>query len=175
MHSYPAWKIWLVAIVMAAAVLLALPNLFGEAPALQLSRNDRAPFDDASQAAVTAILVARDAPAEASYREGDRLVLRFASVDQQLKARDAIRETAPRDYLVALSEVPRTPGWMRWIGLKPMSLGLDLRGGVYFMYEVDVKGAVKQLLDSMERAADGICSAVAAAPTPPTSGCWAAR
>ena len=151
MHSYPAWKIWLVAIVMAAAVLLALPNLFGEAPALQLSRNDRAPFDDASQAAVTAILVARDAPAEASYREGDRLVLRFASVDQQLKARDAIRETAPRDYLVALSEVPRTPGWMRWIGLKPMSLGLDLRGGVYFMYEVDVKGAVKQLLDSMER------------------------
>ena len=151
MHSYPAWKIWLVAIVMAAAVLLALPNLFGEAPALQLSRNDRAPFDDASQAAVTAILVARDAPAEASYREGDRLVLRFASVDQQLKARDAIRETAPRDYLVALSEVPRTPGWMRWLGLKPMSLGLDLRGGVYFMYEVDVKGAVKQLLDSMER------------------------
>ena len=151
MHSYPAWKIWLVAIVMAAALLLALPNLFGEAPALQLSRNDRAAFDDASQAAVTAILVAKDAAAEATYREGDRLVLRFASVDQQLKARDAIRETAPRDYLIALSEVPRTPGWMRWMGLKPMSLGLDLRGGVYFMYEVDVKGAVKQLLDSMER------------------------
>ena len=151
MHSYPAWKIWLVAIVMAAALLLALPNLFGEAPALQLSRNDRVAFDDASQAAVTAILVAKDAPADATYREGDRLVLRFASVDQQLKARDAIREAAPRDYLVALSEVPRTPNWMRWLGLKPMSLGLDLRGGVYFMYEVDVKGAVKQLLDSMER------------------------
>ena len=151
MHSYPAWKIWLVAIVMAAALLLALPNLFGEAPALQLSRNDRTAFDDASQAAVTAILIAKDVPAAATYREGDRLVLRFASVDQQLKARDAIRETAPRDYLVALSEVPRTPGWMRWLGLKPMSLGLDLRGGVYFMYEVDVKGAVKQLLDSMER------------------------
>ena len=151
MHSYPAWKIWLVAIVMAAALLLALPNLFGEAPALQLSRNDRVAFDDASQAAVTAILVAKDAPADATYREGDRLVLRFASVDQQLKARDAIREVAPRDYLVALSEVPRTPNWMRWLGLKPMSLGLDLRGGVYFMYEVDVKGAVKQLLDSMER------------------------
>ena len=151
MHSYPAWKVWLVAIVMAAALLLALPNLFGEAPALQLSRNDRTAFDDASQAAVTAILIAKDVPAAATYREGDRLVLRFASVDQQLKARDAIRETAPRDYLVALSEVPRTPGWMRWLGLKPMSLGLDLRGGVYFMYEVDVKGAVKQLLDSMER------------------------
>ena len=151
MHSYPAWKVWLVAILMAAALLLALPNLFGEAPALQLSRNDRAAFDDASQAAVTAILVAKDVPAQTTYREGDRLVLRFDTVDHQLKARDAIRGAAPREYLIALSEVPRTPRWMRWIGLKPMSLGLDLRGGVYFMYEVDVKGAVKQLLESMER------------------------
>ena len=56
-----------------------------------------------------------------------------------------------REYLVALSQVPRTPGWMRAMGLKPMSLGLDLRGGVHFLYEVDVKGAVKQLLAGMER------------------------
>jgi preprotein translocase subunit SecD len=151
MHSYPAWKMWLVVVVMLAALLLALPNVFGEAPALQLSRNDRTAFTDQSQAAVTGILASRGVPAEASYREGDRLVLRFKGVDQQIKARDAIRELAPRDYLVALSEVPRTPGWMRKLGLKPMSLGLDLRGGVYFMYEVDVKGAVKQLLESMER------------------------
>jgi preprotein translocase subunit SecD len=151
MHSYPAWKIWLVTIVMLVALVLALPNVFGEAPALQLSRNDRSAFTDQSQAAVTGILAAKGVPADAAYREGDRLVLRFAGVDQQMKARDAIREAAPRDYLVALSQVPRTPAWMRAIGLKPMSLGLDLRGGVYFMYEVDVKGAVKQLLESMER------------------------
>jgi preprotein translocase subunit SecD len=151
MHSYPAWKIWLVTIVLLVALLLALPNVFGEAPALQLSRNDRSAFTDASQAAVAAILAAKGVPAGTSYREGDRLVLRFSTVDQQIKARDAIREAAPRDYLIALSQVPRTPGWMRAIGLKPMSLGLDLRGGVYFMYEVDVKAAVKQLLESMER------------------------
>jgi preprotein translocase subunit SecD len=151
MHSYPAWKIWLVTIVMLVALVLALPNVFGEAPALQLSRNDRTAFDDQTQAAVLGALEAKGLTPAASYREGDRLVVRFSSVDQQLRARDAIRAAAPREYLIALSQVPRTPAWMRWAGLKPMSLGLDLRGGVYFMYEVDVQGAVQQLLDSMER------------------------
>jgi preprotein translocase subunit SecD len=151
MHSYPAWKIWLVTIVVLAATLLALPNVFGESPALQLSRNDRAAFNEQSQAAVTGILAAQNAPVDAAYREGDRLVLRFGSAEQQLAARDAIRKAAPRDYLIALSQAPNMPAWMRRMGLKPMSLGLDLRGGVYFLYEVDVQGAVKQLLESMER------------------------
>ena len=151
MHTYPAWKIWLVAIVMLVALLLALPNVFGEGPALQLSRNDRAAFTELSQASVTAILAGKGIPVEAAYPEGDRLVLRFPSVEQQLKARDAIHEAAPREYLIALSQAARAPGWMRALGLKPMSLGLDLRGGVYFLYEVDVKGAVTQLLSSMER------------------------
>jgi preprotein translocase subunit SecD len=151
MHTYPAWKIWLVAIVLLAALVLALPNVFGEGPALQLSRNDRTAFTDQTQAAVTGILSGKAIPVEAEYREGDRLVLRFDTVDDQLKARDAIRAAAPREYLIALSQSPRTPGWIRALGLKPMSLGLDLRGGVYFLYEVDVQGAVKQLLQSMER------------------------
>ena len=151
MHTYPAWKIWLVAIVLLAAFVLALPNVFGEGPALQLSRNDRTAFTDQTQAVVTGILSGKAIPVAAEYREGDRLVLRFDTVDEQLKARDAIRAAAPRDYLIALSQSPRTPGWMRALGLKPMSLGLDLRGGVYFLYEVDVEGAVKQLLQSMER------------------------
>jgi preprotein translocase subunit SecD len=151
MHTYPAWKIWLVAIVLLAALLLALPNVFGEGPALQLSRNDRSAFNEQSQAAVTGILAGKSIPVAAEYREGDRLVLRFDTVEQQQQARDAIRQAAPRDYLIALSQAPRMPGWMRKLGLKPMSLGLDLRGGVYFLYEVDVKGAVVQLLQSMER------------------------
>ena len=134
MHNYPAWKIWLVAIVMLVALLLALPNVFGEAPALQLSRNDRAAFNDQTQAAVTGILAGKGVPVDAEYREGDRLVLRFDSVERQLAARDAIRTAAPREYLIALSQAPRMPGWMRKVGLKPMSLGLDLRGGVYFLY-----------------------------------------
>jgi preprotein translocase subunit SecD len=151
MHTYPAWRLWLVAVVMALALVLALPNVFGEAPALHLSRDDRAAFTEQTQATVASILAAKDIAADSAWIEGDRLVLRFDDVVQQLGARDAILEAAPREYLVALSQAPRMPGWMRAVGLRPMSLGLDLRGGVYFLYEVDVAGAVKQLLASMER------------------------
>jgi len=151
MHTYPAWRLWLVAVVMALALLLALPNVFGEAPALQLSRNDRAAFTPQGQASVTGILEQKGIPVDAAFIEGDRLILRFPGVEQQLAARDAIQQGAPREYLVALSQASRMPGWLRATGLKPMSLGLDLRGGVYFLYEVDVVGAVKQLIASMER------------------------
>ena len=150
MHSYPAWKIWLVVVIMFVGTLLALPNVFGEAPALQLSRNDRTPVTDAQRQQVVATLQSKSVAVDMSYLEGDRLVLRFDDVNTRLKARDVVQQAMATEYLVALSDVPRTPGWMRAIGLKPMSLGLDLRGGVYFMYEVDTQGAVKQLLTSME-------------------------
>ena len=151
MHTYPAWRLWLVAVVVAAALLLALPNIFGDAPALHLSRDDRAAFTDQNRAAVTSILEQGGIPVDAAWLEGDRLVLRFDEPTRQLQARDAINAAAPREYLVALSQAPRSPDWIRAIGLQPMSLGLDLRGGVYFLYEVDVAGAVKQLVASMER------------------------
>jgi preprotein translocase subunit SecD len=150
MHSYPAWKIWLVVVVLLVGTLLALPNVFGEAPALQLSRNDRTAVTEAQQQQVVATLQSKGATVDNSYLEGDRLVLRFDDVNARLKARDVLQQGMGTEYLVALSDVPRTPGWMRSLGLKPMSLGLDLRGGVYFMYEVDTQGAVKQLLTSME-------------------------
>ncbi len=151
MHSYPAWKVWLVAIVLFVCALLALPNVFGDAPALQLSRNDRAAIAESDRAAALAVLAGKNIPVEASYVSEDRLVLRFHTVEQQLAARDSLQESSGEDYLIALSHVPRTPAWLRAIGLKPMSLGLDLRGGVHFLYEVDVAGAVKQLLTTMER------------------------
>ena len=151
MHSYPAWKIWLVFIALAAGSLLALPNLFGDAPALQLSRNDRTAVTESGKEQILATLQAQKLSPESAYLEGDRLVLRFANVDAQLKARDVMQDAGGREYLAALSHVPRTPAWMRSIGLQPMSLGLDLRGGVHFLYEVDVKGAVTQLLVGMER------------------------
>jgi preprotein translocase subunit SecD len=151
MHTYPAWRVWLVAVVVAMGLVLALPNVFGEAPALQLSRNDRTPVTDAGGQQVVSILQANGLTVDQSYLEADRFVLRFEDVEARLRARDIIQEAVGREYLIALSDVPRTPGWMRAVGLKPMSLGLDLRGGVYFMYEVDVLGAVKQLLANMER------------------------
>ena len=151
MHTYPAWKIWLVSIVLLVALLLALPNVFGEAPALQLSRNDRTAVTQTNRDQLIAQLKGQGIGVDAAYLEGDRLVLRFDNQDAQARARDALTAHGSREYLVALSDVPRAPAWMRKLGLKPMSLGLDLRGGVYFMYEVDVQGAVKQLLAGMER------------------------
>jgi preprotein translocase subunit SecD len=151
MHTFPAWKIWLVFTVLAVALVLALPNFFGDAAALQLSRNDRTAATEAGRQQVVSLLQAQGVTPESSFLEADRLVLRFHDVDAQLKARDLLQTGVGREYLVALSRVPRTPAWIRKVGLKPMSLGLDLRGGVYFLYEVDVKGAVTQLLGSMER------------------------
>jgi preprotein translocase subunit SecD len=114
-----------------------------------LSRNDRTAVTEAQLQQVVSTLQSKGVAIDGSYVEGDRLVLRFDDINTRLKARDLV-QGAGNEYLVALSDVPRTPGWMRKLGLKPMSLGLDLRGGVYFMYEVDAKGAVKQLLTSME-------------------------
>ena len=93
MHSYPAWKIWLVVIVLLVGTVLALPNVFGEAPALQLSRNDRTAVTDAERAAGRLDCCSRRASTvENSYLEGDRLVLRFDDVSTRLKARDVLQQ-----------------------------------------------------------------------------------
>lgn len=151
MNQFPVWRYWLVLIVLAVGVLFALPNVFGEDEALQVSREDRGAMDATTEQRVLGILEGKNVPIVASHIEEDRLVLRFQSVEDQLRARDAINDAAARDYLVALTTAPRTPGWMRWLGLKPMSLGLDLRGGVHFLYEVDVQGAIAQTLERIER------------------------
>src|SRR5690349_16226849 len=101
MHQFPAWKYWLVAIVLALSVFLALPNVFGEGPALQLTRNDRQNFDAAGETRVQEILQSKQLVAEASYREDDRLVLRFADPAQRHAARDAIQAAASAEYLIA--------------------------------------------------------------------------
>lgn len=151
MNQFPTWRYWLVLGVLFTATLFALPNLFGEDVALQVSRDDRGAIDAPTQQRIQSIIEGKDIPVAASYVEEDRLVLRFEQVDHQLKARDAIQEAAEQDYLVALTTAPRTPAWMRALGLKPMSLGLDLRGGVRFLYEVDVAGALAQALERMDR------------------------
>lgn len=151
MYQLPTWRYWLVLIVMVVGVLYALPNAFGDDPALQLVRDDRGAIDATGEQRLLGILDAAKVPAVASHIEEGRLVLRFETVDSQLKARDAITDETKQEYQVALTNEPRTPAWLRALGLKPMSLGLDLRGGIHFMYEVDVEGAVTQSLERMDR------------------------
>ena len=151
MYHFSRWKYWLVILVILVGTLFALPNVFGEGPALQLSRNDRVAMDAAAQQRVLGVLEAAKLAPEVSYLVKDRLVMRFSDDEQRTAAQEAIVKGTKGDYLVALSSVPRTPEFMREVGLKPMSLGLDLRGGVHFVYEVDVQGALVQAMERMER------------------------
>ena len=150
MIAYPRWKIVLVAIVLALGIFLALPNLFGEENALQLAR-DRAAVLESDRAAVAQTLKDKGVTPTGSFLDQGRLTLRFGSKQDQLKARDVIAEASPNQYTIALSQASRVPEWMRNLGLSPLKLGLDLRGGVYLVYQVDVQGAVKQLLDRHEQ------------------------
>ena len=150
MISYPRWKIVLVAVVLALGIFLALPNLFGEENALQLAR-DRAAVLESDRAAVGQTLKDKGVTPTGSFLDQGRLTLRFSSKQDQLKARDLIAEASPNQYTIALSQASRVPEWMRNLGLSPLKLGLDLRGGVYLVYQVDVQGAVKQLLDRHEQ------------------------
>ena len=150
MISYPRWKIALVGIVLLIGIFLALPNLFGEENALQLAR-DAAVVTPADRASTEELLKSKGITPTGAYLEQGRLTLRFASKQDQLKARDVIGEARPNQFTIALSQASRVPEWMRKLGLSPLKLGLDLRGGVYLVYQVDVKGAVKQLLDRYEQ------------------------
>jgi preprotein translocase subunit SecD len=151
MLEYPRWKYVLVAVVLVLACLFALPNVFGEDAALQVARKDRGAVDAASQDRVEGFLKERGVALGSSYVDNGRLMLRFADVSSQLRARDAVNEALGQEYVTALSFAPRMPDWLRAIGLRPMPLGLDLRGGLYLLYQVDVNGAVDQLLEVYEQ------------------------
>jgi preprotein translocase subunit SecD len=150
MTGYPRWKIALVAVVLCLGIFLAVPNLFGEENALQLAR-DRAVVTDADRAAVEQILKDKAVTPSGEFLDQGRLTLRFSTKQDQLKARDVIAEARPDQFTIALSQASRVPEWMRSLGLSPLKLGLDLRGGVYLVYQVDVDGAVRQLLDHHEQ------------------------
>jgi preprotein translocase subunit SecD len=150
MISYPRWKIALVAVVLLIGIFLAVPNLFGEEDALQLVR-DRAAVLDTDRTTVVQLLKDKGVAPDGAFLDQGRLTLRFGSKQDQLKARDLIAEARPNEFTIALSQASRVPEWMRSVGLSPLKLGLDLRGGVYLVYQVDVQGAVKQLLDHHEQ------------------------
>lgn len=151
MLEFPRWKYWLVAVVLLVAAVVALPNVFGEDAALQMVRKDRAAVGADAGREVIRLLADRGVVVSRNYEDQGRLMLHFDSVAQQLKARDAVNETYGKEYATALSFASRAPDWLRSVGLRPMSLGLDLRGGLHLLYQVDVDGAVSQLLEVYEQ------------------------
>lgn len=151
MLEFARWKYILVVLVLTLGAIFALPNVFGEDAALQVVRKDRSVVDESARANIEAALRARDISFTRSYVDQGRLLLHFEDVQQQLRARDLINDTQGKDYATALSFASRAPDVIRNIGLRPMPLGLDLRGGLYLLYQVDVAGAVAQVLEVYEQ------------------------
>jgi len=151
MLEFARWKYILVATVLVLATVFALPNVFGEDAALQVARKDRSAIEADGQRSVEDFLRGKGVTVSRSYIDNGRLMLHFSEVPEQLKARDLVNENFARDYVTALSFASRAPDWLRNIGLRPMPLGLDLRGGLYLLYQVDVDGAVAQVLEVYEQ------------------------
>ena len=143
MQPYPLWKTLTLVVVTLLGLLYALPNLYGQAPAVQISTlsGDPLPADFANTAETA--LSAASLKAETSHAEKKHWVLRFDAPETQLKAADALKRALGSRYIVALATDAKTPAWLLAIGAKPMSLGLDLRGGVHFLLEVDIAEAKK--------------------------------
>jgi preprotein translocase subunit SecD len=143
MNRYPWWANLLIALVLLLGALYALPNVYGTDPALQVSGQRGRVVDDSTVQQAASALKAAGVPAKASALADGSLTLRFAGTDEQLKAQDAVRDALGQDYTVALNLVPAAPGWLTALRAQPMFLGLDLRGGVHFLMEVDTASAVR--------------------------------
>jgi len=147
MNQYPAWKYLLIVTVLILGVLYALPNLFGEDPALQITsaRGFAIPLD--LDANIEDALVVETIDFKNKERAGNRMLYRFNSTEDQLRASDVIKQALGEQYVVALNLAHATPTWLRAFGGKPMTLGLDLQGGVHFLMQVDMDTARSQQLD----------------------------
>ncbi|MBS7777433.1 protein translocase subunit SecD [Acidovorax sp. CCYZU-2555] len=154
MNRYPVWKYAIIVIALLVGVLFTLPNFFGEAPAVQVSSSKATvKVDAAVMQRVEEALKAANVTPDTLTLEGTSIRARFNTPDEQLKAKDAIQRALVPDandptYIVALNLVSRSPNWLTAIGAKPMYLGLDLRGGVHFMLQVDMQAALTKKAES---------------------------
>ena len=155
MNRYPWWKYLILAIAVVAGLLYTLPNFFGEAPAVQVSSGKATLKVDAGLVPrVEQALQAAGLKPDFVQLEGNSVRARFGDTDTQLKARDAIvralnPDPADPSYIVALNLVSRSPQWLTGLGAQPMYLGLDLRGGVHFLMQVDMAAALTKKTESL--------------------------
>ena len=155
MNRYPVWKYAILVIALLVAVIYTLPNLFGESPAVQVSSSRSAvKVDSTTVTRIDAALKAAGITPDAVELDAGSVKARFSSTDTQLKAKDAIQKALAPDagdspYIVALNLLSRSPKWLTALNAAPMYLGLDLRGGVHFMLEVDMQAALTKKAESL--------------------------
>ncbi|MGI9335945.1 MAG: protein translocase subunit SecD [Gammaproteobacteria bacterium] len=142
-NQYPSWKYLLIALALLTGIVYAVPNLFGSDLAVQISAARGAAVDETlSDSALDRLKRAGLTPSSSGIVD-DKLLMRFENEDDQLKAKTELRDELDRQYVVALNLAQAAPRWMSALGALPMYLGLDLRGGVHFLLEVDMDGALR--------------------------------
>lgn len=155
MNRYPVWKYAILVVAVLIAALYTLPNFFGEAPAVQVSSSKaNVKIDSTTVARVEQALRGANITADAVTLDGTSVKARFGDTDAQLKAKDAIEKALMPDpasspYVVALNLLSRSPAWLTALNARPMYLGLDLRGGVHFMLQVDMQAALTKKAESL--------------------------
>ena len=155
MNRYPVWKYVIIVIALLVGAFYTLPNFFGEAPAVQISSaKSTVKVDSATQGRVQEALKAAGITAQVISFDGNSIKARFDDADTQLKAKDAVQKALVPDpadpaYIVALNLLSRSPAWLSALHAAPMYLGLDLRGGVHFMLQVDMQAALTKKAESL--------------------------
>lgn len=143
-NQYPAWKYLLLIVITVLGITFAMPNIFGDDPAVQISPAKSVEFNQQTQQQVATILEKADIPVKSSVFENGKFLIRFTNTEDQLKAKSLLKEDMGRTAVVALNLAPATPAWLSGVGGQPMYLGLDLRGGVHFLMDVDMEAAVEK-------------------------------
>jgi preprotein translocase subunit SecD len=148
MNRYPLWKYVLIAMALTIGLLYTLPNFFGEVPAVQISpAKTTAKIDETLLSRVDQALSQASIKPDGMFLDPASIKVRFANTDMQLKAKDVLQGAVGENYVVALNLLSSSPRWLTKINALPMYLGLDLRGGVHFLLQVDMKGALTKAAD----------------------------
>jgi len=143
MNRYPLWKNIFIAVVILIGFIYTIPNFFGESPAVQISpAKSTTKLDPALLSKVEEIFKQENIAFDGIYLDARGVKARFANTDTQIKAKDVLQASLGADYTIALNLLSRSPDWLHSLGAKPMYLGLDLRGGVHFLLQVDMKAAL---------------------------------
>ncbi len=144
LNQYPAWKYLLILLIVVVGGIYALPNIYGSDPALQISATRTTNVDTGTEAQIRSLLDSNTIPYRSARLNDKGLLIRFASVEEQLKAADLVQKQLGDGYTVALNLAPASPAWLNSINALPMYLGLDLRGGLHFLMEVDTETVIRQ-------------------------------
>ena len=147
LNQYPLWKYIMLITVLVIGAIYSLPNIYGEDPSVQISHRSNALHDE-DRTNVEQLLNSSNIAFISTELSSGRLLIRFGDESTQLTAAEVLKDTLEKDHYVALNLAPATPQWLRSLGASPMYLGLDLRGGVHFLMEVDMPSAIKRLEES---------------------------